>query len=280
MRFDIPFHPQGFEFGQNWRRFLQLIDDERISLAEGSLCDMLELTSLEGRRFLDVGSGSGLFSLAARRLGAHVRSFDCDPQAVGCARHLKALYFDSDPGWAIELGSILDGDFLQTLGQFDVVYAWGVLHHTGNMWAALANAADLVAPGGSLFVALYNNQGGASRRWSAVKRLYARSHHPMRWTLIIAVGLYFEALGAIVRVLHGQSPLPFKEWREKKKRDRGMSVWYDLVDWVGGYPFEVARLEDVFHFCRSRGFRLRQLKTCGGGHGCNEFVFERPLPTA
>jgi 2-polyprenyl-6-hydroxyphenyl methylase/3-demethylubiquinone-9 3-methyltransferase len=54
-----------------------------------------------------------------------------------------------------------------------------------------------------------------------------------------------------------------------------MSVWYDLVDWVGGYPFEVAKPEEVFDFYRKRGFELSRLKTSGGGLGCNEFVFIR-----
>jgi 2-polyprenyl-6-hydroxyphenyl methylase/3-demethylubiquinone-9 3-methyltransferase len=54
-----------------------------------------------------------------------------------------------------------------------------------------------------------------------------------------------------------------------------MSPWRDVVDWVGGLPFEVARPDEVFAYCRDRGFILRTLKTQAGGHGCNEFVLER-----
>src|SRR5437868_5120896 len=129
-----------FEFGENWRRFLEQLTAERIADAEQSLRNVLELPDLEGRTFLDIGSGSGLFSLAARRLGARVFSFDYDPQSVACSLELRRRYFDGDPDWRIEEGSALDRDYIASLGQFDIVYSWGVLHHTGAMWNALGNA--------------------------------------------------------------------------------------------------------------------------------------------
>src|SRR5437868_7530339 len=130
-----------YEFGKNWTRFLKEVDDSRIKEAETSLRRMLETESLAGKSFLDIGSGSGLFSLAARRLGARVHSFDYDPQSVACALELRRRYFDGDADWTIEEGSALDADYVRSLGAFDVVYSWGVLHHTGAMWEALANAA-------------------------------------------------------------------------------------------------------------------------------------------
>src|SRR5438105_15936615 len=120
-----------FEFGKNWSRFLDVLDDERIREAEESLKKMLEVESLAGKSFLDIGSGSGLFSLAARRLGARVHSFDYDPQSVPCAAELKRRYFTDDAAWTIEEGSALDEQYVRALGTFDVVYSWGVLHQTG-----------------------------------------------------------------------------------------------------------------------------------------------------
>jgi 2-polyprenyl-3-methyl-5-hydroxy-6-metoxy-1,4-benzoquinol methylase len=134
-----------FAFGENWSRFLAVLDDDRIRQAERSLCDSLEVSNLQGVRFLDVGSGSGLFSLAARRLGATVHSFDYDPQSVACTEELKRRYFRDDADWRVQTGSVLDSEYLKTLGQWDVVYSWGVLHHTGQMSLALANVAGLVA---------------------------------------------------------------------------------------------------------------------------------------
>src|SRR5436305_7602592 len=143
-----------FEFGENWARFLELLDDGRIARAEESLKAMLEVESLAGRSFLDIGSGSGLFSLAARRLGARVHSFDFDPQSVACTRELRRRFFNEDPTWTIDEASALDEDYVRALGLFDVVYSWGVLHHTGQMWRALENARLPVAAGGKLFIAI------------------------------------------------------------------------------------------------------------------------------
>src|ERR1044072_8739280 len=161
-----------FEFGQNWSQFLASVDAERIQRAEQSLKEMLEVDSLAGKTFLDIGSGSGLVSLAARRLGARVHSFDFDPKSVACTRQLKKTYFDGDDSWKIEEGSALDGDYVKSLGQFDVVYSWGVLHHTGDLWTAMENAQARVAPGGKFFIALYNDTGSQSARWFWIKKTY------------------------------------------------------------------------------------------------------------
>jgi len=262
-----------FEFGRNWAWFLKTLDDERIAAATRSLQDMLEVTSLEGRSFLDIGSGSGLFSLAARRLGARVYSFDYDSQSVACTCELKRRYFPEDDQWTVESGSALDAQYLRSLGNFDVVYSWGVLHHTGDMWTALANAAIPVAGGGKLFIAIYNDQGSASKRWAKVKKLYNKLPEGLRFLVVgpSFVVLFWRRL--LKDFLRGK---PFAVIRDYHQNQRGMSFWQDLIDWVGGYPFEVAMPELIFDFYQKRGFVLTRLKTCRGTSGCNEFVFEKP----
>jgi 2-polyprenyl-3-methyl-5-hydroxy-6-metoxy-1,4-benzoquinol methylase len=264
-----------FEFGKNWGKFARLVDQERIEAAERSLKSFLPFTDLRGKRFLDIGCGSGLLSLAARRLGAEVHSFDYDVDAVECSRRLRDGHDPDDDRWTIEQGSVLDRDYLTKLGSFDIVYSWGVLHHTGAMWQALDNAQLPVKPGGYLYIAIYNDQGGASRRWTSVKRIYNRSPKPVRLAMVVAVGGVFFLRGSLVRLVKLRNPFSVKGETARKKQDRGMSVWHDLVDWVGGYPFEVAKPEEIFDFFAKRSFSLEKLKTCAGGLGCNEFVFRR-----
>src|ERR1700722_16009271 len=86
-----------FEFGRNWSEFLRLLNQDRIDSAEKSLKQMLGMENLEGRSFVDIGSGSGLFSLAARNLGARVHSFDYDPYSVASTTELKRRYHPTDP---------------------------------------------------------------------------------------------------------------------------------------------------------------------------------------
>lgn len=260
-----------FAFGENWARFLGVVSEERIAEARNSLIDWIGSSELEGRSFLDVGCGSGLFSLAARQLGARVVSFDIDPDSVACCRALRQRYMADDPGWEIREGSILDEDFVQTLGKWDVVYSWGVLHHSGNMWQALDTTGQIVRPGGSLFIALYNDQGKTSEGWTAVKRAYNRL--PRAAKPLVLVPSFIRLWGPTF-IRDSLRLQPTRTWRGHISK-RGMSAWTDLVDWVGGYPFEVAKPEEVFDFFKDRGFTLTRLKTCGGGLGCNEFVFRR-----
>jgi 2-polyprenyl-3-methyl-5-hydroxy-6-metoxy-1,4-benzoquinol methylase len=263
-----------FGFGANWSAFLRVLDDQRIATAEQSLRDKLGVETLEGKTFLDIGSGSGLFSLCARRLGATVRSFDYDPQSVACTAELRRRYFPDDPAWTVEQGSVLDEEYMNRLGTCDVVYSWGVLHHTGQMWRALENATARVKPGGKFFISIYNDQGGTSNRWRAVKKLYCRAPKPLKPLVVLGVGAYWEGKTFLANVARLRNPLPFKRWAMQREM-RGMSYWHDLVDWTGGYPFEVAKPEEIFNFGKQRGFTLLDLMTCGGGHGCNQFVFRK-----
>jgi 2-polyprenyl-6-hydroxyphenyl methylase/3-demethylubiquinone-9 3-methyltransferase len=263
---------QRFAFGDNWRRFAQRLGPEQIAEAECDLRRMLGDDSLKGLTFLDIGSGSGLSSLAARRLGARVTSFDYDPQSVACTRALRERYCANDAQWIVAEGSVLDPRYLESLGTFDIVYAWGVLHHTGALWQALENAARSVADGGRLFVAIYNYQPLWTPVHTALKRAYVRAPRPLAVLLAGALVAFYAGRGLIKDLALLRNPL--RRYTDYKS-SRGMSWWHDCLDWIGGYPFETATPESVCHFLLERGFMLQRMATCGGGMGCNQFVLRR-----
>lgn len=266
---------QRFQFGKNWQSFLKVLNDDRIRSAEGSLKKNLEADNLKGVRFLDIGSGSGLFSLAARRLGAEVFSLDYDAASVACTAELKRRYFPEDPRWTIDHGSVLDANYIRQLGEFDVVYSWGVLHHTGEMWRAMENAQLPVSSGGKLYIAIYNNQSPWTAVWTRVKRIYNLLPRPMRLPFVLVVIAPIELRSLLYALVRFDLPRYVRSWTEYDRNSRGMSRWHDIIDWVGGYPFETAKPEQVFDFYRARGFVLNRLSTCGCGLGCNEYVFQR-----
>lgn len=257
-----------FSFGKNWQDFVaSSFSEARVREAMKSLTDFFGLERLDGMTFVDVGCGSGLFSLAAWRLGAsQVTSFDLDPLSVECCKYLKEK--EGNPAnWVIQTGSVLDGEFLRTLDKFDIVYSWGVLHHTGNMWQAIDNAIQLVKPRGFLYIAIYNKVTGifGSTSWLRLKQLYNRSPSFGKRALELGfVALVFSKMLLTFRN-------PFYEVRRYVSK-RGMSFFTDVRDSLGGYPYEAASAEDVTAFCTTRGMKL-QNSTIVTNLALNEFFF-------
>jgi 2-polyprenyl-3-methyl-5-hydroxy-6-metoxy-1,4-benzoquinol methylase len=259
-----------FPFGKNWHKFLSKLNEDKIESAKNSLSSMLGRSDLRGLRFLDAGCGSGLFSLAALRLGAmEVVSFDVDKESVACAQILNDRY-GPFPNWKITLGSVLERDWLLSLGKFHIVYSWGVLHHTGFMWRALKNIILPVDKDGLLYISIYNDQGIISKGWKRVKWLYNAVPVPVKFTM--AAGYYLVIL--LTKTVQGIVQFRSPSFWYTYGSDRGMNLWHDTVDWVGGYPFETATPAELIGFFNNHNFSLINM-TRKTGSGCNEFVFQR-----
>jgi len=261
---------QRFEFGKNWSSFLNTVNEDNINNAQISFLKVVGEYQLNGKSFLDIGSGSGLSSLVAKRLGANVFSFDYDPNSVNSTKILKERYYSNDSNWTIEQGSILDKNYVEKLGKFDFVYSWGVLHHTGDMWNAIENAQLLVNNGGLFFIAIYNDQGFKSQIWKMVKRIYCSGYLGKLFVKLVFIP-YFSIgyfLSDLIKLRN-----PFSRYSIYKEK-RGMSIYHDWIDWLGGYPFEVAKPEEINSFFDKKGFSLKKI-IATKRLGCNEFIFSK-----
>jgi SAM-dependent methyltransferase len=258
-------NPITFSFGENWKDFLKGASEAEFSSAAKDISTWLGPDAVSGKRVIDVGSGSGIHSLAFVRLGAKsVHSFDYDPNSVDATRTVHARA-GSPPQWKVEHGSILDRNYVRSLGQFDIVYSWGVLHHTGALWEAMENCAGLVAPGGVFWIALYAKGPRYPRDLALKKRYNAASRLGKRW--LIARRILRIMLG---RLRRGQNPFTWNQ-----EYGRGMNLYHDIVDWLGGLPYEVASEDEVVKFARKRGFVLERITALPEG-ACSIYVFSLP----
>lgn len=246
-----------FAFGKNWKAYISTqFNDETYKQAEHSLLNFLDDFNLKGKSVLDMGCGSGIHSLVFARSGASsIVSVDYDEDSVECAQSV-AHSEKNNVSWVVKQGSLLDDVFVDSLGKFDLVYCWGVAHHTGDMWKALQNLAVCVKPNGLLYIAIYNTVPGrlGSSYWYRIKKLYVSVP---RLIQIIMEWIYFF-IHIVKMLLTFRNPIKvMRKYREK----RGMSYRHDLNDWLGGFPYEHAKAEELFSFYKERGFELVRLKT-------------------
>jgi len=255
-----------FRFGENWEKFSRLINPTRIDAAERSLSALVG-SSLAGKTLIDVGCGSGLHSLAAARLGAvHITATDIDPKCIEITRALLSRYLPEDR-FAVQTVSAFD-----LSGSFDVVYAWGSLHHTGKMWSAIEACASLAKPGGFLVLAIYKKTP-LCRFWRAEKAFYRKAPTAIQRAILAT----FRAAYYVAKLAAFKNPW---RWAREYAINRGMDHTYDVHDWLGGYPYESAEPREIDAFLVERGFarvRALNLKKSLGifGSGCAEYLYQR-----
>lgn len=257
-----------YSFGKNWSRFARKsFSQERVDIARKHILSLLQRDSLKGLDFLDIGCGSGIHSLAARQAGAgRIRSFDYDPDSVETTKTM--WHFAGEPAdWTVERGDVLDDAYIASLGRWNLVYSWGVLHHTGDVWRAIDNAQKTVADNGLFYIALYSADVQTDPDfWLRIKKEYNEAgeskRRRMEWWY---VWVYVMNRNPLLLPVFGYRML-------RHRLNRGMSFFADIRDWLGGWPMEFVHDRDVIDRLAVHGFRLVNIKT---GEACSEFVFER-----
>jgi len=261
-----------FDFGKNWADYsAHAINAERIKQARHDFYTLHAATGgVAARSFLDIGFGQGLSLLSAAALGAEVVGVDINPTCGDVLKRNQRFFPDIETlNVPVAIGSILDDSIVQHArtaspngAGYDIVHSWGVLHHTGNMRLAVKNAASLVKPGGYFVVALYNRHW-SSRPWLLIKYIYCKSPSVVQKLLV----------WALMPVIYVAKFLVTKE--EPRKQARGMDFFYNVVDWVGGYPYEYASKAEALALIEPMGFRCVKFVPSQVPTGCNEFVFQR-----
>ncbi len=261
---------EAFDFGSNWKHYsARALTTSRVEGAREAFCELTFGIELKSRSFLDVGFGQGLTALCAADAGAAVCCLDVNPRCAE-ALELTSQFFLPKVKEKLNLivGSILSSSDVRTLREksgdgYDVVHSWGVLHHTGDLQQAFANCAGLVKPGGHLIVAIYNRHW-SSPLWERIKRLYCRLPRIGQKTMI---GLFVPVIYLAKLLVTRRNPL---------EKERGMDFLVDIVDWVGGYPYEYAVIDEVLDLGNKNSLQTLRVTPAGVPTGCNEFVFTKP----
>jgi SAM-dependent methyltransferase len=260
-----------YGFGKNWAEFIEKkFSDAVVEDSRQHLASFIRMDSLKGLTFLDIGCGSGLHSFAAHKMGAdRIFSFDYDRDSVATTKKIHE-HAGSPGNWTVQQGSVLDKSYMDKLPKSDIVYSWGVLHHTGDMWSAVRNAAIPMKPDSLFYIALYSSDNYVDpppEYWLKVKRDYnCAGALGKRWMEL----RYAMRFMIIPELKAGRNPFQVM----RKYGERGMTYWTDVKDWLGGYPMDFASLQDTQSFCKEGlGLELVNVLT---GEGCTEYLFCRP----
>ncbi len=260
-----------FEFGKNWHRFVRKnFTRERSDIAKNHILKFTGRETLKGLDFLDIGCGSGLHSLAAYQAGAdRVFGFDYDVNSIA-ATNIVRQSVGNPSNWRVERGDVLDKDYVAKLGKWTFVYSWGVLHHTGNVWEAIRNAQSAVADGGMFYIALYSSDVVSPEEqefWLRKKQEYNRSGSMKRLQMVWWYIWTYMMQKDIRRVPS------FLQRAASHKLTRGMNIFADIRDWLGGWPMEYVSDQQVVDLLEQEcGFELVNVST---GEANSEFLFRR-----
>jgi 2-polyprenyl-6-hydroxyphenyl methylase/3-demethylubiquinone-9 3-methyltransferase len=248
-----------FKFGENWENFSQLITTERIDAAKQSLVELISQEKLAGKSFMDFGCGSGLFSIAAAELGAWpVIGVDLDQESIQTSKMNNDRWLP-EKTIRLENLSVLNDAGMEKLPMVDVGYAWGSLHQTGAMRRAIHNCASRVKPGGIFVIAIYNRHF-TSPLWQPIKKLYNVSG---KFVQNVMVAIFTPIIALAKFLVTGKNPYVLS---------RGMNFKHNVIDWVGGYPYEYGNVKELTKILENENLSVEKVLPAKVPTGCNEFV--------
>ena len=256
-----------FKFGENWKNFSNLIDNNRLKEAVTSLKKLTNKKSLNNLSFLDIGCGSGLSSLAAIQLNCKkIYAIDQDEQSIKTTK--KVLQKSRFKKVKVEKKDLFT---LNEKEKFNIVYSWGVLHHTGNMLEAIKKSTKMVSKNGILILALYKKTK-LCNLWKIEKYIYKSSPKVIQ-NFIKNLFIFLFKLAMILKRKN------FSNYINDYKTKRGMDFYHDVHDWLGGYPYESISIEEISKIMDKFGYKMIrsfQVKKQIGffGTGCDEYVFK------
>ena len=261
-----------FDFGSNWKEFsAKALSPEKIQQARNDFQTLMAGINIRGVTLLDIGFGQGLTLLISTELGAITAGCEINPISIEVLEFNKQKFPKiKDCSIPIITGSILDPKIISDLKKvdflhgnlYDIVHSWGVLHHTGNMWEAIKITSDLVKPNGHFIISIYNRHW-TSKIWLLIKWLYNKSPQIIKKLLVYT---FFPIIYVAKYIVTGKNPA---------KSKRGMDFYFDVIDWVGGYPYEYATKDEIAKYVENLGFKCLRCISATVPTGCNQFVFEK-----
>lgn len=258
-----------FDFGQNWKEYSEnVLDNTRLNQARIAFDELTHDISFEGKTFVDIGFGQGMSLIIATEKAEKTVGCDINPKCDQVLKANQKVFSKSTKEIPTVVGSILEPKVVEAIlaknndEKYDIVHSWGVLHHTGDMMAAVKHATSLVKPNGYFILAIYNRHW-SSLPWLFIKWAYCKSP---KFIQKLFIGIFYPIIWLAKFLVTGKNP---------NIKERGMDFYYDVVDWVGGYPYEYASIDEMNIIMKNFGFKCLKSVSPPTPTGCNEFVYQK-----
>ncbi len=216
---------------------------------------------VKGKTVLDAGCGTGVFSIIFARNGAaKVTGIDISPGSLGTARGLKEKFGLANAEFQQQ--DMLHLSFRDA--SFDIVWAWGTVHHTTDPLGAITELIRVLKPGGSLFLAIYKQ---TSVTWihEIIRKTMIRTPR-WSWNVLAKAGAFML------------TPVVFLFKRRQKSR-KGEKLSELILDWYFVPIRHYYTPEEIRVFLERKKFRIEKyLAHSGRFNSSSNFIYKARKP--